>query len=320
MAGASTAGGKTAVQQRFTTIVPEGTAIDFVNLMKIAVPLSTLAVLAVAVLWVYRGGPNYGIDFAGGTMLHVRFTESRSPGDVRELLAGAGRADAEILEVAGGANEFFFRLPSGDTPNENAAGVTVAALKQSLGETSFEVLRSEMVGPKVGRDLRRKALWAVLASTIVMGIYVALRFELAFGIGAAVALVHDVAVSLGGLLLLNYEFDLSVVAALLTVVGFSVNDTVIVSDRIRENMHKMRHASLVEIANRSINETLSRTIITSGTALFVIIALFLLGGSVIHGFAFTLLVGFTAGVYSTVFVATQIVLAIGARRGKLRSA
>jgi preprotein translocase subunit SecF len=184
-----------------------------------------------------------------------------------------------------------------------------------MGAESFEVLRTEMVGPKVGKDLRRKAILAVIASTIVMGVYVAFRFQPRFGVGAAVALVHDVAVTVGWLLLFKYEFDLSVVAALLTIVGFSVNDTVIISDRVRENMRKMRRESLATIVNLSINETLSRTILTTGTAIMVILALYLLGGSVIHGFAFALLVGFVSGVYSTVFVAAPLVLFFeGSRR------
>jgi preprotein translocase subunit SecF len=165
-----------------------------------------------------------------------------------------------------------------------------------------------MVGPKVGGDLRRKAMFAVVASTIMMGIYLAFRFQPRFGVAAAVALTHDVAITIGGLLLFNYEFDLSVVAALLTVIGFSVNDTVIVFDRIRENQRRMRRQSLEAIANSSINETLSRTIITNGTAIFTVVALFLFGGSVIHTFAFALLVGFVVGTYSSIFVATPVVL------------
>ncbi len=297
--------------QRFVELVPAGTQFDFIRLGPAAMTFSGILVLATVVLWVARGGPNYGIDFAGGTMLHLRFGEVRSPLEVRALLAQAGRAEAELQDLggrSGRSDEFLIRLTGGGTSEEDVAADTVAALRAAAGEGGFEVLRSETVGPKVGKDLRRRAMLAVLASTLLMGIYITFRFQLRFGVGAAVALAHDVAVTVGALLLFGYEFDLSIVAALLTVVGFSVNDTVIISDRIRENMHKMRRASLAEIANRSINETLSRTIITTGTALFVIVALFLVGGTVIHGFAFALLVGFTAGVYSTVFVATPLVL------------
>jgi preprotein translocase subunit SecF len=299
---------RAANRQRFVELIPEGARFDFVGARTVALAISAVLVLASAALWIVRGGPNYGIDFAGGTMLHLRFAAPRGPAEVRKLLAQAGRADTELQDLGGHGDEFLIRLPGGGTGEEDVAEETVAALRTAAGEDAFEVLRSETVGPKVGKDLRRKAIWAVMASTLLMGAYITLRFQLRFGIGAAVALAHDVAVTMGALLLLNYEFDLSIVAALLTIVGFSVNDTVIVSDRIRENMHKMRRVPLAEIANRSINETLSRTIITTGTALFVILALYLLGGNVIHGFAFALLVGFAAGTYSTVFVVTPVVL------------
>ena len=157
--------------------------------------------------------------------------------------------------------------------------------------------------------MRQKALLAVLFSTLLMGSYIALRFEIRFGVGAAVALLHDVIVTAGALVLMNYEFDLTIVAALLTIVGFSVHDTVIVSDRIRENMRKSRRQPLATIINQSINETLSRTVLTTGTAVLVILALYFLGGAVIRGFAFTLLVGFLIGTYSSIFVASPIVLA-----------
>jgi preprotein translocase subunit SecF len=172
------------------------------------------------------------------------------------------------------------------------------------------------VGPKVGSDLRRKALLAVLASTLMMGAYLAFRFEPRFGIGAALALIHDVLITAGVLSLTNTEFDLTIVAALLTVVGFSVNDTVIICDRIRENMRKMRRETLAEIVNRSINETLSRTIVTTSTAVLVILALFFLGGEVIHGFALALLVGFLIGTYSSIYVASPIVVLLAKEGGR----
>jgi preprotein translocase subunit SecF len=168
-------------------------------------------------------------------------------------------------------------------------------LNAKYGEGSFDVLRVETVGPKVGQDLWWNATMAVLFSTLVMGVYIGIRFDWRFGIGAAVALVHDVLMTLGALSIFRMEFDLTTVAGLLTVVGYSVHDTVIVSDRIRENLSRMRKESLATIVNLSINETLSRTIITSGTAIMVTIALFVLGGPVIHSFAFTLMIGFIVG-------------------------
>jgi preprotein translocase subunit SecF len=156
--------------------------------------------------------------------------------------------------------------------------------------------------------LRQKGAWSVIAATIMMGIYIWLRFDLRFGLGAVVALIHDVLVTIGALIAANYEFDLTIIAALLTVVGFSVNDTVIICDRVRENMRKIKRESLETIINTSINETLSRTIITTGTAILVLLALFVLGGGVIRPFAFALLVGFFSGVYSTIFIASPVVL------------
>ena len=182
------------------------------------------------------------------------------------------------------------------------------SFSQQFGADRFEIRRIESVGPKVGKDLRQRGLLSVIVATIMMGVYIWFRFELRFGLGAVIALIHDVLITVGALMLANYEFDLTIVAALLTIVGFSVNDTVVVCDRIRENMRKIRRESLETIVNTSINETLSRTILTTGTALLVLFALFFLGGGVIRPFAFALLVGFFSGVYSTIFIASPVIL------------
>jgi preprotein translocase subunit SecF len=301
-------------RQRFTEIIPFGTRLDFIRLSPYAVSVSVILVVATAVLWIARGGPRYGIDFAGGTMLHLRFAKNETAADVRSLLEKIGEGKAELQDLGAARGEFLIRLAGSGERHEDVAERVLAALRKVAGSEGFEVLRTEMVGPKVGKDLRRKAILAVIAATIMMGIYLTIRFELRYGIGAAVALAHDVAITVGGLLLLGYEFDLSVVAALLTIVGFSVNDTVVICDRIRENYRKMRREALATVANLSVNETLSRTIITTGTALLVTVALYVLGGSVIHGFAFALLVGFVAGTYSTVFIVTPVVLLFEGRR------
>jgi preprotein translocase subunit SecF len=181
-------------------------------------------------------------------------------------------------------------------------------LTEQFGPDKFEVRRIESVGPKIGQDLRQRGALSVIVATIMMGVYIWFRFEFRFGVGAVIALAHDVLVAVGALLLVNYEFDLTIIAALLTIVGFSVNDTVVICDRIRENMRKIRRETLEGIINISINETLSRTILTTGTTLLVLIALFVLGGAVIRPFAFTLLVGFISGVYSTIFIASPVIL------------
>jgi preprotein translocase subunit SecF len=261
-----------------------------------------------------RGGLNYGIDFMGGTLLEVRFAKSTSVAAVRAALDRPDLRSVTVQEVGSGGNEFQINGRSAG----DETGATAAALKAGLsgrfGEGSYETLRTESVGPKVGQDLWRDATLAVLAATAIMGIYIAARFDFSVGVGAAVKLIHDVLITLGALSLANMEFDLTAVAALLTVVGFSVNDNVIISDRIRESRRKNRKESLPALINRSINETLSRTVINSGTVVLTTAALFLLGGPVIHSFAFALLVGFLIGTYSSIFVSTPIVLYFETRK------
>jgi len=298
-------------------LIKPGTTIDFVRYSKWALVFSVLLVLlGLASLW-YHGGPNYGVDFVGGTVVQVKFTQPTRVADIHQALAAANIANITVQDFGQGGNEFLIRIPVTEAGTEGLSGQIQQGLAGKFGEQAFEVRRLETVGPKVGKDLRRKAMLAVLFSTVMMGVYIAFRFEPRFGVGAAVALLHDVLITAGALSMTNMEFDLTVVAALLTVVGFSVNDTVIVCDRIRENMRKLRRDSLTAIINRSINETLSRTIITTGTAVLVIIALLFLGGEVIHAFAFALLVGFTIGTYSSIYVASPIVL-LWEKEGKRR--
>lgn len=295
-------------------LINPGTKFDFVGFRRYAI-FGSLAVILVGMISMGTRGLNYGIDFAGGTMVHLRFQRPVEIGQVRSALENLSSGDVSVQDFGGAANEFLVRMPESDPELKRGLAQQVSStLSEKLGDqTHFEVLRVETVGPRVGKDLRRRAFLAVVASTIMMGIYLALRFEVRFGIGAAVALLHDVSITVGALSLANTEFDLNIVAALLTIVGFSVNDTVIVSDRIRENMRKNRREPLAVLINRSINETLSRTILTTGTAIIVILALFFLGGEMIHGFAFALLIGFVVGTYSSIFVASPIVLYMEAK-------
>jgi preprotein translocase subunit SecF len=307
-------------------LIRPDTKIDFVSYVPQALIFSCVLILVGLGALIARGGPNYGIDFSGGTLVQVRFATPTDVTDIRNALSGKGLGSSTIQdlgeEFGGGlgseagesGGEFLIRTAiTGDDAGDASKAVT-DALRQEFGADSFVLQRAEMVGPRVGESLRSRAIWAVLSATLMMGMYIWARFELRFGIGAYAALAHDVFVTLGFLTLFNYELDLTVVAALLTVVGFSVNDTVIISDRIRENMRKVRRQPLGEIINRSINETLSRTILTTGTAVMVILALFFLGGNVIHGFAFTLLIGFLIGTYSSIFIASPIVLRFEANR------
>ncbi len=289
-------------------IIKPGTQIDFLGMRNWALAFSLSLILASAVSLVAHGGPNYGVDFAGGTLLHVRFNRPVKIGEIRQVFKGTKFDNVLVQDFGGAQGEFLLRLAQAESALEGMSGAVMEPLKARFGADSIELLRTESVGPRVGRVLREKALLAVTFATLMMGIYIAVRFQWRFGVGAAVALFHDVVITIGALSLAGVEFDLTVVAALLTVVGYSVNDTVIVSDRIRENMRKIRRQPMAKIINVSINETLSRTLLTTGTALLVLVALFTLGGGVIHAFAFTLLVGFTVGTYSSIFIASPVVL------------
>lgn len=286
-------------------IIRSDTTIDFVGKRRNAFVFSTtLVVASIGVLVVI--GPRWGIDFSGGLLVHVHATAATSAAEIRAAFAAQG-LEATLQDA--GPGEFLLRFSGMTTVSERE----VRRVLDGVMGDRYEILRIELVGPRVGADLRRQALLAVAAATLMMGAYVAWRFQPRFGVGAAVALIHDVVVTLGALVIAGYEIDLTTVAALLTVVGFSVNDTVIVSDRIRENQRKHPRLSLAERVNLSINETLSRTVLTTGTALLVVLALYLLGGRVIHGFAFTLLVGLSVGTYSSIFVAIPMVLAFPRR-------
>lgn len=302
--------------RRFVELVPADLHIDFVALRRTMIIVSAV-IVAASVVALSTLGLNYGIDFAGGTMVHLRFPDATRIAEVRKAVVGAPELQNVVVQDVGGDGlEFHVRVPTvDDASTERSSGAVREALAAAFGEGSYDVLRVESVGPKVGRDLWRDATLAVLAATIMMGIYLAVRFDFRFGLGAGVALAHDVAITLGALAISRMDFDLTTVAALLTVVGFSVNDTVVISDRIRENRLTKKRAPLPEVVNASINETLSRTLITSGTAILVVIALFVVGGSVIHSFAFTLLIGFLVGTYSSIYIAAPIVLAL---EGKVR--
>lgn len=297
-------------------IIKPGTQIPFTRYRHIAIVISTVVNLAVLIL-LFTRGPNLGVDFAGGSMVHLRFQDRVTIPEIRQALARSGLADSVIQDFGQDATrEFLIRLEKTSAELGVLGEQVRKSLSEKFGADRFEVRRVESVGPKVGKDLRQRGTLSVIFATIVMGVYLWVRFGYSFGprfglhlgLGAVIALIHDILVTVGALMLANYEFDLTIVAALLTIVGFSVNDTVVVCDRIRENMRKIRRSSLETIVNTSINETLSRTILTTGTAVLVLFALFFLGGGVIRPFAFALLVGFFSGVYSTIFIAAPVIL------------
>jgi preprotein translocase subunit SecF len=289
-------------------LIKPGSKIPFTSYRKIAVILSTIVNLAVLVM-LFIKGPNLGVDFAGGTVVQLKFQQEVSIPDIRRALESINLGGSEIQDFGReGDNEYLIRLEKTSVEIGALGEQIKQALADQFGPDKFEIRRIEFVGPKIGEDLRYRGVMSVIVATIMMGVYIWFRFQFRFGIGAVIALIHDVLVTVGALMLANYEFDLTIIAALLTIVGFSVNDTVVICDRIRENMRKIKRETLESIVNTSINETLSRTILTTGTALMVLCALYLLGGAVIRPFAFALIVGFISGVYSTIFIASPVIL------------
>ena len=296
-------------------IIKPGTRIPFLSYRRWGFMLSSVLIIGVALL-LFTKGPNLGVDFEGGTMVHVKLPELVTIGELRDALQQSPLGGVVQDFGGGGTNEYLIRMEKSETEIGTVGRDIRAVLDQSFGAGKYEVLRVESVGPKVGDDLRRRGILSVIFATIMMGAYIWIRFELRFGLGAIVALIHDVLITVGALVVAGFEFDLPIVAALLTIAGYSVNDTVVICDRIRENMRKKRRDSMENIINTSINETLGRTILTTITSLLVLTALLMLGGGVIRPFAYTLFVGFLAGLYSTVFVATPIILLL--ERGRRR--
>jgi preprotein translocase subunit SecF len=289
-------------------LIKPGLKIPFTRYRKTAIIVSTIVNLAVLIM-LFTKGPNLGVDFAGGTMVHLKFQQNVTIPDVRQAFDKMDLGGSVIQDFGQpGANEYLVRLDKTSVEIGVLGEQIKKVLTDQFGADQFEVRRIESVGPKIGQDLRQRGALSVIIATIMMGAYIWFRFDLRFGMGAVIALVHDVLIAVGALMLANYEFDLTIIAALLTIVGFSVNDTVVICDRIRENMRKIKRETLEGIINISINETLSRTILTTSTALLVLLSLYLLGGAVIRPFAFTLLVGFISGVYSTIFIASPVIL------------
>ena len=290
-------------------IIKPNTKIDFVGKIKFALILSWVLIGIGIVSMVIKGGPLYGIDFSGGTLMQIKFAKKVSAGAIRKALKDMGVQTGSVQSVGAEAdNEFLLNYETTEEDLEQFSEKIREQFVATFGKDSFEIRRAEIVGPKVGKDLREKALLAVGLSCIGMLIYIWFRFEFRFGLGAVLGLVHDVLITFGALSLTNTPIDLPVVAALLAIVGYSVNDAIIVCDRIRENIPKMTREKLGTIINISVNQTLSRTILTAGTTIMAIIALYIFGGTVIHDFAFTMLVGVITGTYSSIYVACPVVI------------
>ncbi len=288
---------------------------DFMGRRRSAAIISAV-LLIISVGSFFVRGFNLGIDFTGGTLIEVGYPEPVSLENVRPVLAEAGFENA-IVQHFGTTKDVLIRLaPKSSAERETIGDRVFAALKQASGN-QLELKRVEFVGPQVGEELREKGGLAMLYALIGILIYVTLRFEYRFSVGAIAALVHDVLITLGFFSLFGVRFDLTVLAALLAVIGYSLNDTIVVYDRIRENFRKIRKGSPVSVINTSINETLSRTLMTSLTTLLVLFALLFLGGEAINAFALALIVGVFIGTYSSIFVASTTTLALGVSKNDL---
>ncbi|MCD6305886.1 MAG: protein translocase subunit SecF [Deltaproteobacteria bacterium] len=342
--------------------IKPGINIDFTGKRKMAFVFSGLMILTTVFILIWRGGPNYGVDFSGGVVVQVKIAQKTSSADIKKALRAVQLEDS-IVQGFGDTDEseYLIRIRQTDVELTGLSDRVEEALKAEFGK-GVDIRRVEMVGPKVGDDLRQKALFAIFYALLFIAIYISGRFELKwlmsiimaislafvvyitsrFGIsvtwlilvalivtlalclflnlkyalGAIIALIHDVIITVGAFALTDREISLSIIAAFLTIVGYSLNDTIIVFDRIRENLRRFRRRPFEQTMNISINETLSRTILTSSTTLIVVLALFILGGGVIHDFAFALLVGILVGTYSSIFVASPVLLIWEGKFGK----
>jgi preprotein translocase subunit SecF len=335
--------------------IPSGLHFDFIGKAKFYIALSLLVILAGLGSMLWRGGLHLGIDFRGGMLLQLRFSQPVELSGVRDVLEPLGFGQA-IIQHFGNEHEVLIRLSQLPSAGQNIAAPVQQALQTRFPEQKVELRRAEVVGPQASETLRRQALFAMFYAIVGILVYLSGRFEakwmtalglggvlfamafalnqwlpgvsptvlivmallvmfvfcwvldLAYAFAAIIPLIHDVLVTVGFLSLFDQELDLTIVAALLTIIGYSLNDTIVIFDRIRENMQSRRRDDFALVVNDSINQTLSRTLLTSATTLMVVLALFCFGGEVIHGFAFAMLVGIIAGVYSTVFIASPILI------------
>lgn len=289
-------------------LIKSGINIDFVGKMKFAFYLTIVtSIIAIAYLAVH--GLNFGIDFAGGTVVQIKFKQPTSIDKIRESLRHINMENSTIQQTGPSVdNEFLLKTELSSSDLKGVSGKIEDALKSIYGKETFEVRKVEMVGPKAGADLRQKGIMAITAAWLGMLIYITWRYELRFAVGGIIALFHDVIMAAFVFTLVGKEFNLTIIAAILTIIGYSINDTIVVFDRIRENARKNIRKDLGTVINESINQTLSRTILTSFTVVLVLVALFLFGGAVIHDFAFVLLVGVIVGTYSSIFIASPFVL------------
>lgn len=289
-------------------LIRPGTHFDFIGMKKITLWISTVAILVTFGSILFHGGLRYGVDFAGGLVIQIKFSKPVDISEVRNALEASGSKEA-VVQNFGGANEFLIRVEKSSEDLEAVSRKIQATLQERFKDRALEILRAEVVGPMVGRDLKQKAVWAVALSLLGIMVYIAFRFhKFSYGLGGVVSLFHDIIVTYGAISVLNLEYNLSLMAVILTVIGFSINDTIVIFDRVRENIKKMRKTDLVTVFNESINECLGRTILTTGTVMISVLILFFFAGQVLREFTIALIVGITTGTYSTVYIASPVVL------------
>ncbi len=281
---------------------------DFMNKSKIFIVASMILILTSWILLATKG-LNYGIDFAGGTIVQVKYKTKAPIADIRQKVTAKKEFASAVVTEFGSKEEVIIRIPTTTTSVGNDIGDTIKTILTGSGD--FEIRRVDMVGPKVGNELREKGLMAMLLSILGILIYISLRFEWRFAVASIFALVHDVSIALGMLVLFSVDVNLDILAALLTILGYSLNDTIIVFDRIREGIKESKLFDLFTIINDSVTKTLSRTTLTSLTTFFVVVTLYFFGGEIINGFSFTMLIGVVVGTYSSIFVASPFLKWLG---------
>ncbi len=279
----------------------KNTNFNFMRISKIMALMSIIFIIIGISSLIIKGGPKLSIDFTGGTIAQLQFDEEIEIVDLRLKLMQSGFQNTEIVEF-GSPKEVLIKMQTSDSSNE------ISEKLNKILDESFTIRRIESVGPKIGKELQSDAILAIALALSMILLYIGFRFDFYYAIGSVLALIHDVLITLGIFSLLSYEIDLSIIAAFLTIVGYSLNDTIVVFDRIRENIPKHIKKTLEEVINVSLNQTLSRTIITSFTTLIVVMVLFYFGGEVIHLFAFALIVGVFIGTYSSMFIASPVIV------------
>ena len=285
--------------------------VNFLNIKNIATIISIVALVS-SVFFILFKNLNFGIDFKGGTLIEIKKDHDLTISNIRSQLSDLGLGDIQI-QTFGSADVVLIRIENSSGLISNSDMNSINIIKTNLG-SKIEIQRTEIVGPKVSSELVQKGLIAIIVAVILMLFYIWVRFEWQFSIGAVIALIHDVIITIGIFSFFQIEFNLSIIAALLTIIGYSMNDTVVVYDRIRENLRKYKSLEIYQLINQSLNETMSRTVLTSFTTLLALFSLYFLGGEVLKGFTLAMIIGVFIGTYSSIFIASQIILYLNVKR------